>query len=184
MSLRKDVRAQGNFVTFRDTDICEKLVNPSRSCIVSETPPENITVKSGIQQRRMSAMKNMTYQQRKYISWTFFLYSTFSHSRGTRRRQKVLTNCILPQQPITISDHKHEYINKYSYMGSIDRLQCSTEVDIRTRLLNAWSAFANLQRPKGEFTRAVPSPSSYVAQNTSIRYSMISTDLPVPTTPA
>lgn len=45
-----------------------------------------------------------------------------------------------------INNHALEYVNKFTYLGSIISLQGGAEEDIKTRLGKARSAFANLQR--------------------------------------
>ncbi|KAI0210307.1 Serine-protein kinase ATM [Lamellibrachia satsuma] len=62
------------------------------------------------------------------------------------RKTKVFTNSNLTKQPIVISNHRLEYVNKFTYLGSIVSLHGGAEEDIKTRLGKARSAFANLQR--------------------------------------
>ena len=61
------------------------------------------------------------------------------------KKTKVLTNSNLTQQPIVINNHRLEYVNKFTYLGSIISLQGGAEEDIKTQLGKARSAFANLQ---------------------------------------
>ena len=61
------------------------------------------------------------------------------------KKTKVLTNSNLTQQPIVINNHQLDYVNMFTYLGSIISLQGGAEEDIKTRLGKARSAFANLQ---------------------------------------
>ena len=92
------------------------------------------------------------------------------------KKTKVLTNSTLTEQPIVINDHRLEYVNKLTYLGSIISVQRGAEQDIKTRLGKARSACANLQllleilsilpkRPNSESTRAMSSLCSSTAQS-------------------
>ena len=55
------------------------------------------------------------------------------------KKTKVLTNSNLTQQPIVINNHRLEYVNKFTYLGSIISVQWGAEEDIKTRLGKARS---------------------------------------------
>ena len=73
------------------------------------------------------------------------------------------------------NNHRLEYVNKFTYLGSIISLQGGAEEDIKTRLGKARSAFANLQllwrssvysqNTNSESTRAMSSLCSSMAQS-------------------
>ena len=62
-----------------------------------------------------------------------------------QKKTKVLTNSNLTQQPIVINNHRIEYLNNFTYLGSIVNLQGGAEEDFKTRLGKVKSALANLQ---------------------------------------
>ena len=66
-------------------------------------------------------------------------------SQSMQKKKKVLTNNNLTQQPIVINNHRLEYVNKFTYLGSIISLQGGAEEDIKALFGKARSAFANLQ---------------------------------------
>ena len=47
------------------------------------------------------------------------------------RKIEVLTNSNLTQQPVVINNHRLEYVNKFTYLGSIISLQGGAEEDVK-----------------------------------------------------